>query len=244
MPNTPPRPPLRIGDAVCFPHRQGLLHGYLLQPQGRGKYARVLDYNRRVWRVPDAQLKRTDRHRCPVLITPHDDARAGWNVGDAVTFDRASAPAHGAIVKLNPKRAVVQCADARWTVPYGALRRLAAGRGGAHTDRLRTVAALARDLMDRHGLRDWTLAFVESRRRLGDCRYDQQLIRIARHHAIEHPEADIRDTVLHEIAHALAGHAAGHGPVWKTVARRIGATPRAKAYDLAPVPAQPRGAGP
>lgn len=37
--------------------------------------------------------------------------------------------------------------------------------------------------------------------------------------------AAVRDTILHEIAHALAGHAAGHGPVWKGVCRRIGARP-------------------
>ncbi len=31
----------------------------------------------------------------------------------------------------------------------------------------------------------------------------------------------------HEIAHAIAGPDAGHGPVWKAVAVRLGATPRA-----------------
>ena len=33
-----------------------------------------------------------------------------------------------------------------------------------------------------------------------------------------------RETLLHEIAHALAGHDAGHGPVWVATARRIGLT--------------------
>ena len=234
MPKAPSPPPLRIGDAVCFAHRQGVVHGYLLEPQARRKYARVLDHDRRVWRVPAAQLKPTDRHRCPVLITPHDDARAGWTLGDPVTFDRAGAPTRGIIEKLNPKRAVVRGPEGRWTVPYAALRHRTGSRNAAHADRLRTVATVARDLMDAHGLEDWTLAFVESRRRLGDCWYDHRLIRIARRHAIEHPEADVRDTVLHEIAHALAGPAARHGPVWKAIARRIGATPRAKVYERSP----------
>ncbi len=35
----------------------------------------------------------------------------------------------------------------------------------------------------------------------------------------------IRDTVLHEIAHALAGNTAGHGPEWKEWCRRVGANP-------------------
>lgn len=33
------------------------------------------------------------------------------------------------------------------------------------------------------------------------------------------------DTLLHEVAHAIAGHAAGHGPKWKAVCRSIGAEP-------------------
>ena len=41
----------------------------------------------------------------------------------------------------------------------------------------------------------------------------------------------IRDTVLHEIAHVIAGREAGHRPLWKVTAQRIGATPRAKAYE-------------
>ena len=39
------------------------------------------------------------------------------------------------------------------------------------------------------------------------------------------------DTILHEIAHAIAGANAGHGPVWKAVAKRIGAAPRARAEE-------------
>ena len=205
-----------------------------MQLQGRGNYAHVLDYEGLVWRIPEDKLNATDRHRCRVLITPHDDARAGFALDDPVTFELRSTVRQGTIVKLNPKRAVVRCADGNWRVPYAALRSPAGSQPPEHARRLRAVATLARDLMDSHGLHGWTLAFVESRRRLGDCWYDQMLIRIARRHAIEDREAAIRDTVLHEIAHALAGPKAGHGPLWKAIARRIGATPRAKAYDTAP----------
>ena len=47
-------------------------------------------------------------------------------------------------------------------------------------------------------------------------------------------DESIQDTVLHEIAHALAAPEAGHGPLWKTVARRIGAAPMAKAHETDP----------
>lgn len=33
------------------------------------------------------------------------------------------------------------------------------------------------------------------------------------------------DTLYHEVAHALAGHAAGHGPAWKAMCRKLGAQP-------------------
>ena len=34
--------------------------------------------------------------------------------------------------------------------------------------------------------------------------------------------SDIRDTLLHEIAHAIVGPGHGHDAVWQTAARRIG----------------------
>lgn len=42
------------------------------------------------------------------------------------------------------------------------------------------------------------------------------------------PESEQKDTVLHEIAHALDFEERGtsdHGPRWKAIARRVGATP-------------------
>ena len=85
--------------------------------------------------------------------------------------------------------------------------------------------------MDAHGLTGWALAFVEARKRLGHCHFQDGMIRISRTHALEGSEEQIRDTVLHEIAHAIAGYEAGHGPLWTATARRIGATPRAKTYE-------------
>ena len=40
-------------------------------------------------------------------------------------------------------------------------------------------------------------------------------------------EAEVIDTVRHEMAHAVAGPRQGHGPLWKAHARRLGATPTA-----------------
>jgi hypothetical protein len=49
---------------------------------------------------------------------------------------------------------------------------------------------------------------------------------------LELPEV-LRQTLLHEIAHALAGHDAGHGPEWQDWARKLGvSTDRLMSIEL------------
>jgi len=81
---------------------------------------------------------------------------------------------------------------------------------------------MARALMAAHGLRDWTLVFDRAKRRAGICRYDRRQIGLSAPLTLLHDEADVRDTVLHEIAHALVGARHGHDAVWRATARRIG----------------------
>ncbi len=80
--------------------------------------------------------------------------------------------------------------------------------------------------MDRHGLADWSFAFNRHKTHLGLCRYDDRRIELSIHYVLANDEPSVRDTVLHEIAHALAGPAAGHGRLWKRWCERLGATPR------------------
>lgn len=97
---------------------------------------------------------------------------------------------------------------------------------------------LARGLMDENGLHQWTLTFDSAKRRAGLCRYDTKTISLSRHLTALYSPAEVRETVLHEIAHALAGPKAGHGPKWRRVARGIGATgQRCVAEDAPTVPA-------
>jgi predicted SprT family Zn-dependent metalloprotease len=84
---------------------------------------------------------------------------------------------------------------------------------------------LAHSLLLDHHLPDWSFAFNRRRRSLGLCRYVQKRIELSLPYVLRNDEASIRDTILHEIAHALAGQKAGHGPQWKAVCRRIGAIP-------------------
>ena len=174
--------PLSIGAAVRFTHEGKTIHGHLLERQGRRRFAKVIDDGERTWRVPEAALTVTGEARRATMVTRHDEARAAWRVGDAVTFTGSGGPMRGEIAKLNPKRAKVRRGKTFWNVPYGQLRREEADAARNGAERLNAVAATARRLMDGHGLVDWTLAFVESGRRLGDCNYRDRVIRIGRAH--------------------------------------------------------------
>ncbi len=91
---------------------------------------------------------------------------------------------------------------------------------------LKDLEAIAGREMARHGLVGWTFGFADSKRQLGVCKYHRKRIEIAEYYARNSPADSVLDTLLHEIAHALAGPTARHGPAWKAVAVRLGATPR------------------
>lgn len=98
---------------------------------------------------------------------------------------------------------------------------------------------MARDLMDDYGLALWAFAFDNAKRRCGNCNFGKRKITLSRHYVAMNEEWEIRDTILHEIAHAIAGFKAGHGPEWRKVARRIGATPQRCADASVEMPKAP-----
>ena len=101
--------PLSIGSAVRFTHNGETIHGHLLQRQGRRRFAKVIDPEERTWKVPESALKATGGARRTTMVTPHDEARANYRLGDRVAFAGPVRPMRGEIVKLNPKRAPSDC---------------------------------------------------------------------------------------------------------------------------------------
>jgi predicted SprT family Zn-dependent metalloprotease len=83
---------------------------------------------------------------------------------------------------------------------------------------------LARQLMNLHGLTDWSFGFDHARRRFGKCNYTARQITLSKPLTFLNSLDEVRDTLLHEIAHALAP-GAKHGPRWRAVCRQIGARP-------------------
>lgn len=108
----------------------------------------------------------------------------------------------------------------------------------ATQDHTRTLALRLFDELGRELIgeslreRGWTFGFDRARTRLGVCRPATQQITLSAHLTRTLPDADVEDTVRHEIAHALdhelhpnrRGRRA-HDRTWKALARRCGATP-------------------
>ena len=97
---------------------------------------------------------------------------------------------------------------------------------------------LARALMAQHGLDGWSFAFDHARRRFGRCDYTHRQITLSKPLTFLNPLEEVRDTILHEIAHALAP-GAKHGPRWRAVCQHIGARPM-RCYTDARVVSPPR----
>lgn len=104
---------------------------------------------------------------------------------------------------------------------------------------LDTAQALALDLMQRHCLHGWTFAFDRAKRRFGCCDYDRRRISLSSHLVQLNSEDQVQDTILHEIAHALAGRKAGHGKTWQQVAKAIGCSTM-RCYDATVIEPPPR----
>lgn len=97
-----------------------------------------------------------------------------------------------------------------------------------------TAARIARDLMDSYDFPHWGFAFDRAKTRHGQCDFTRQRITLSRYFVEMNDEPVVRETILHEIAHAIAGSAAGHGPRWQMVARNLGVRPTARKASKMP----------
>ena len=68
----------------------------------------------------------------------------------------------------------------------------------------------------------WSFGFDNAKTRAGQCNYTAKKITVSRYLAARYDDDEIHQILLHEIAHAMAGSAAGHGARWVAVAREIG----------------------
>ena len=88
------------------------------------------------------------------------------------------------------------------------------------------AVAMAEELVAEHGLSGWRVVLDRARTRAGVCRADRREIGLSAPLTALHSPAEVRDTVLHEIAHALVGPHHGHDAVWRATALRLGCSGR------------------
>jgi len=97
---------------------------------------------------------------------------------------------------------------------------------------------LARTLIRQHGLVQWSFAYDHARRRFGSCQPTRKVITLSKHLVFLNDEEQVRDTILHEIAHALTP-GDGHGRRWRAKCLEVGAKP-SRCYTDEDVTSPPR----
>lgn len=226
-------PTIAIGDSVTFSHQARSWTGTVVKT-GRA-YAHVVCESQRGFRVPYALLTLNPHTPQQPVHNNTEHHRAALQSGDHVQFDLRDAMVSGVIAHLNPKRAHVIAENGReYRVSYGLLRQVEQN-ATASTPRtaaeMEALAGRARELLALHQLPHWNFQFDNGRKRAGCCQYGARVISLSYEFAKRAADEEIRDTMLHEIAHALVGKAHNHDEVWRAKAIEIGCSGK-RCHDL------------
>lgn len=91
---------------------------------------------------------------------------------------------------------------------------------------IQSARMLAEELLAASGLAEWQVVIDRAKTRAGVCRYGARVIGLSGPLTALHSADEVRDTILHEIAHALVGPAHKHDAVWRAEAARLGCSAR------------------
>ena len=151
-----------------------------------------------------------------------DFAGVKFPPGTKVSFVYKDRVWEGMVIKLLLKKARVMLPDKRtFKVPYQIMRVL------EPTDEQVSLVEIenkANELLKKHNLSSWEFAFDLAENRSGCCYYARKLICMSVTYCMKATKAEILNTLLHEIAHALTGPGFGHSRAWRMVAQNIGCT--------------------
>ncbi|MDA7956037.1 MAG: SprT-like domain-containing protein [Gammaproteobacteria bacterium] len=153
-----------------------------------------------------------------------DKLKARVSPGDTVRFAYRRRRLRGVVRTLGPRYAGVDADDGEYRVPYELIRPSRAARD--HSEAEQNALKQCRQLLRRHGLREWSACLDDSGSRAGACDYRDKTISLSRLFLRAAPPGEVRDTILHEIAHALAGASHHHDARWRRIARGIGCSAR------------------
>ena len=133
---------------------------------------------------------------------------------------------NGTVQRLFPRYARVAAEDGTlWKVPYRLLTMREPISPSAMM--LFEIDTLANQLLQEHEHKSvlepgWKFGFDLAPARGGICRHREKQITLSVTFCLKASKAEIEDTILHEIAHAIVGPGHGHDAVWKAAAQRIG----------------------
>lgn len=86
------------------------------------------------------------------------------------------------------------------------------------------IEKLAIELMNKHGVGHFKFKYGRSRAYAGNCSSSSQTIKLNIRFVVENDLERIKNTILHEIAHAIVGTEHGHRKVWQDKAKELGVT--------------------
>lgn len=212
-----------VSDPVQFRHGGKRVTGHIAKKTS--EYAWVKARTGEEFKVPWLFLERDVDGQPQRVATRVDSLKATFRPNDRVSFPGSSGSVTGTVARLGPKNArVVADGGGEYAVPYTLLVPAGPRTTDSEERRLAETAAQAERLLSEHGLSAWSFQFDDASRRAGCCDYETKVISLASQFALTAVPAEVRDTILHEIAHALVGPRHNHDSVWKKTARSIGCT--------------------
>lgn len=222
-----------LHSPVQFPAGSRLVRGHLARKSL--SFALVVAEDGREYKVPWPLMR---HHRAGVhknVSLRNEERMADVVPGVEVSFRFGSDTLRGVVVRNGPKRARIACDGTEYSVPYGLLEAVNSQARESNQRQLSDCVAVAEALIQQHGLDGWSFQFDSAQKRAGACAFNTKVISLSRLYCLKASEAQFRDTVLHEIAHALAGPKHNHDATWKRIARSIGCTAdRNHTVDFAP----------
>lgn len=212
-----------VNDPVQFRHGGKRVTGHIAKKAS--DYAWVKARTGEEFKVPWLFLERDFQGQPQRVTTRVDSLKASFRPNDRVSFPGNSGSVTGTVARLGPKNARVVADDGvEYAVSYALLEPSESRPTDGDDQRLAETASLAERLMSEHGLSEWSFQFDDASRRAGCCDYGTKVISLASQYALTATPTEVRDTILHEIAHALVGPRHNHDSVWKATARSIGCT--------------------
>lgn len=211
-----------IHDSVKFRCRGVWISGHIARKTPQK--ADIVGTDGGEYRVPWDLLARNEAESRKRVTLRRDRLKAHFRPDDEVLIPHGQGSIEGTVARLGPKRALVATGHGSYYVPYGLLTRAGPGPDRGDDRRLAEVAAEAERLMSRHGLTGWSFQFEDASKQAGVCVFGLNVIGLSRLYCLHATDRQVRNTILHEIAHALVGPKHNHDAAWKAVARSIGCT--------------------